>query len=310
MTRSIIRLAACIALCLGVGLMSGWVTYPAIPTWYADLTKPSWTPPNWAFPVVWNVLYVMMGVSLWLLWDKPGDLAARRSAIVFFFVQLALNAAWSPVFFGLHLTRAALAIIIAMTAATVATIAYAWRARELAGWLLVPYLAWVIYASSLNSGIVMLNPCASAVPGGKRLCEDDEMLTFTYFAYGSNMLRERLSARCPSAKVLGHATASGYSLQFFKKSVDGSGKATLVQSAKDDVLVNGVLFEIVTGERVDLDAAEGLGQGYARDDDFRVRSEDGNEVRATTYIGTRLDRSGASAAAWLDCCDRAGRRCA
>jgi gamma-glutamylcyclotransferase len=117
------------------------------------------------------------------------------------------------------------------------------------------------------------------------------MLTFTYFAYGSNMLRERLSARCPSAKVLGRATATGYSLQFCKQSADGSGKATLVQSTKKDAIVHGVLFEIATAERADLDAAEGLGKGYARDDDFRVRSEDGNEVRATTYIGTRLDRS-------------------
>jgi tryptophan-rich sensory protein len=158
MTRSIIRLAVCIAFCLGVGLVSGWVTYPAIPTWYAGLTKPSWTPPNWAFPVVWNILYIMMGISLWLLWDKPHELSARRSAIILFFAQLALNAAWSPVFFGLHQTRIALAIIIAMVAAIVATIAYAWRAHDLAGWLLVPYLGWVIYAASLNSGIVILNP--------------------------------------------------------------------------------------------------------------------------------------------------------
>src|SRR6476659_5518341 len=158
MTRSIIRLAVCIAFCLGVGLVSGWVTYPAIPTWYAGLTKPSWTPPNWAFPVVWNILYIMMGISLWLLWDKPHELSARRSAIILFFAQLARNAAWSPVFFGLHQTRIALAIIIAMVAAIVATIAYAWRAHDLAGWLLVPYLGWVIHAASLNSGIISLNP--------------------------------------------------------------------------------------------------------------------------------------------------------
>lgn len=117
------------------------------------------------------------------------------------------------------------------------------------------------------------------------------MVTFTYFAYGSNMLTERLCARCPSAEVVGRATGDGYSLEFCKQSADGSGKATIVQSAKDGAVVHGVLFEIATAERDNLDAVEGLGQGYARNDEFRVRSAEGNEVRATTYIGTRLDRS-------------------
>jgi tryptophan-rich sensory protein len=158
MTRpSIIRLVVCLALCLGVGFVSGGVTAAEIPTWYASLTKPSWTPPNWAFPVVWNILYAMMGVSLWLLWDRSTDAPARRTAITLFLLQVALNAAWSPVFFGLHQTRWALAIIVVMSITIAATIVAAWRPQRIAAWLLIPYLAWVVYATSLNAGIVMLN---------------------------------------------------------------------------------------------------------------------------------------------------------
>lgn len=155
--RSIIRLLVCLALCLGVGFASGSVTYPEIPTWYASLVKPSWTPPNWAFPLVWNILYTIMGISLWLLWDRGRDAAATRTAIILFLVQLILNAAWSPVFFALHQTRAALAIIVMMVIAIAATIVAAWRTQRVAAWLLIPYLAWVVYAASLNAGIVALN---------------------------------------------------------------------------------------------------------------------------------------------------------
>ena len=155
--RSIIRLIACLALCLGVGFMGGIITSSEITTWYAKLIKPSWTPPNWVFPVVWNILYAMMGVSLWLLWDRGREGLARNTAIVLFLVQLALNAAWSPVFFALHQTRAALAIIILMTIAIAGTIVAAWRTQGAAAWLLMPYLAWVIYACSLNAGIVVFN---------------------------------------------------------------------------------------------------------------------------------------------------------
>jgi translocator protein len=154
---SAIRLLACLALCLAVGVLGGLVTYPEIPTWYASLNKPSWTPPNWAFPVVWNILYAMMALSLWLLWDRTPERGARSSAIVLFCVQLALNAAWSPVFFGLHQTRFALAIIIALTIAIAMTMVSAWRINKPAAMLLVPYLAWVAYASTLNAGIVVLN---------------------------------------------------------------------------------------------------------------------------------------------------------
>jgi tryptophan-rich sensory protein len=154
---SFFRLIASLALCLGIATLSARVTYPQIPTWYASLLKPWWTPPNWAFPLVWTVLYVMMAVSLWLLWDRAADTAGRRSALTFFFLQLVLNAAWSPVFFGLHRPAAALAIIVLLVATIAATILAAWHTQRMAAWLLVPYLAWVLYATSLNLGIVALN---------------------------------------------------------------------------------------------------------------------------------------------------------
>jgi benzodiazapine receptor len=162
--RSTIRLIGCLALCLGVATINGSVTYPEIPTWYASLTKPSWTPPDWVFPLVWSFLYVTMGISLWLLWDRAADTASRRLAIALFFVQLALNAAWSPVFFGLHQMRAALVIIVLLVVAIAATIVAAWRTQRMAAWLLVPYLAWVVYATTLNAGLVVLNAGSSASP--------------------------------------------------------------------------------------------------------------------------------------------------
>jgi tryptophan-rich sensory protein len=121
------------------------------------LAKPWWTPPNWVFQLVWSALYVMMGVRLWLLWDRAADTARRRTVITLFFLQLVFNAAWSPVFFGLHDTRTALAVIVLLAAAIAATILTAWRTQRMAAWLLVPYLAWVVYATTLNAGIVALN---------------------------------------------------------------------------------------------------------------------------------------------------------
>jgi len=156
--KSALRLAASIALCFAVAYAGAHVTYPEIPTWYAGLSKPTWTPPNWTFPVVWNALYLMMAVSLWLLWDRSAPSKTRSIAIGLFFSQLALNAAWSPVFFALHLTQVALLIIIALGVLLATTVYHALAVNRAAGWLLVPYLLWILYASTLNAGIVALNP--------------------------------------------------------------------------------------------------------------------------------------------------------
>ena len=155
--RSITRLSLSLLLCLGVGILEGLVTRPEIPTWYADLAKPSWTPPPRAFPIAWTLLYALMAVSFWRLWDLETRSPARTKAMAWFLVQLALNALWSPVFFGWHGTRAALAIIIALLIAIATAMIAAFRADRLAAWLLAPYLLWVAYATTINLGVVALN---------------------------------------------------------------------------------------------------------------------------------------------------------
>lgn len=155
--RSAGRLLLCILLCLGVGILESIVTRPEIPTWYAGLIKPWWTPQPFVFPIAWTILYVMMAVTLWRLWDRVAPSAERGKAIAWFFIQLAINAAWSPVFFGWHGTRTALAIIIALLIAVAATMAASARVDRLAAWLLVPYLIWVAYATTVNAGVVALN---------------------------------------------------------------------------------------------------------------------------------------------------------
>lgn len=155
--QSTVRFILCLALCLGVGVTAGYFTAQGIPVWYANLVKPAWTPPNAVFPVVWNILYALMGVSLFLLWDRTPAGRQRSRAVMLFLVQLALNWAWSPTFFTLHWVWAALAIIVAMALAIVLTMRAAWPVNRWAALLLLPYLAWVLYASTLNAGIGVLN---------------------------------------------------------------------------------------------------------------------------------------------------------
>lgn len=158
MASSILRLAVCLAVCVGVGFLGSRSTTPAIQNWYALLAKPPGTPPNWVFPVVWTTLYMLMAVAWWLLWDKSERTADRRKAISLFLIQLAVNASWSPIFFSAKAVGPALLIIVVMVISTVATIIHSRRVNRLAAALLLPYLAWIIYAAYLNGGVWMLNP--------------------------------------------------------------------------------------------------------------------------------------------------------
>lgn len=156
--RSALRFLACLALCFAIAALGALVTRPQIPTWYATLVKPLWTPPAWLFPVVWNILYLLMALSLWRLWERLREnVAGAERAIWLFLTQLALNAAWSPTFFGLHAIRSGLIIIVALAIVLVATIGAAFRVDRSAAWMLVPYLGWILYASSLNAAIAILN---------------------------------------------------------------------------------------------------------------------------------------------------------
>jgi translocator protein len=121
--------------------------------WYASLNKPSFNPPGWVFGPVWTALYAMMGFSAWLVWRRGN---ARRP-LTLWLLQLALNAAWTPVFFGLHWMGVALVIIIAMWLAILATILAFWKRSRAAALLLVPYLLWVGFATVLNAALWHLN---------------------------------------------------------------------------------------------------------------------------------------------------------
>ncbi|MEI8151752.1 MAG: TspO/MBR family protein [Hyphomicrobiales bacterium] len=138
-----------------VAIAGSWVTLPKIPTWYAGLNKPSFTPPNAVFGPAWTILYTMMAVAVWRI-GAPSD-PARRRAVTLFAVQLAFNAVWSPVFFGLQAPKLGLVVVAGLLVSLAATFIAFWRIDRWAGGLLVPYLAWVCYATSLNAAIVASN---------------------------------------------------------------------------------------------------------------------------------------------------------
>jgi translocator protein len=141
-----------LAACFLVSGISGYATAQAIPTWYANLSKPSFNPPNQVFAPVWTILYALMGIAAWLIWRMP-DSPYRTRALVLFWLQLLLNFAWSWIFFHQHLIfGAALEILVLWLAILVMTIAY-WRVYPPAAWMMLPYLCWVSFASFLNWGI-------------------------------------------------------------------------------------------------------------------------------------------------------------
>jgi tryptophan-rich sensory protein len=124
---------------------------------YAQLVRPAWAPPASLFGPVWTALYLLMALAAWLVW-RVGGFRAARTALALFFVQLALNALWSWLFFAWHRGGLALADIVVLWAAIVATLLAFWRIRPLAGALLVPYLLWVGFATALNFAVWRFNP--------------------------------------------------------------------------------------------------------------------------------------------------------
>lgn len=141
-----------------VSALGALATYPNIPTWYAGLAKPGFTPPNWVFAPVWTLLYAMMAYAAWRVLSLPADRPRRRPGLLAYAVQLALNAAWSWAFFALHAPALGLLVILALLAAIMATLELFWKLDRTAGLLLVPYLGWVSFAALLNYAILKLNP--------------------------------------------------------------------------------------------------------------------------------------------------------
>lgn len=147
-------LAACLVASFSAASM-GALFMPG--AWYDGLNKPQWNPPGWVFGPVWSTLYTMMAVAAWLVWQRGGFVAQYR-ALAWFTVQLALNAAWTPLFFGLHLPAIAFGEMLLLWVAIAATLRAFWRVSRLAAWLLVPYLVWVSFAAALNFTLWRLNP--------------------------------------------------------------------------------------------------------------------------------------------------------
>ena len=145
----------CIVAPFVAGMVGGFFTAPNIASWYDLLAKPSWTPPPWVFGPVWTTLYLLMGIAAFLVWrkEKPG----RVFAIALFFVHLVVNALWSVVFFGLRAPLYAMAVIVLLLGLIIWLMYLFAPQSRVAVWLLAPYLLWVLYASTLNLGIVLLN---------------------------------------------------------------------------------------------------------------------------------------------------------
>ncbi len=139
-----------IGVCLVAGIIGSLATFPSIPTWYATLVKPSFSPPNWLFGPVWTTLYVLMGIAMYLVWQKKGELKI-------FMLHLAVNAGWSIVFFGFRSISGGMVMIIVLWVLIVAIIKMFYRVDKTAAYLLIPYLAWVSFASFLNFSLLMLN---------------------------------------------------------------------------------------------------------------------------------------------------------
>ena len=137
----------------GVGALASIQARP----FYGQLTQPDWSPPPWLFAPVWTVLYLLMGISAWLVW-RSGGFVQNRTALTLFLAQLVFNALWSWLFFTWHLGLVALLDIAVLWTLIAATLFTFWQVRPLAGGLLVPYLLWVSFAALLNLSLWQLNP--------------------------------------------------------------------------------------------------------------------------------------------------------
>ncbi|MFY7956492.1 MAG: TspO/MBR family protein [Flavobacterium macrobrachii] len=156
--QKILRIATVILTCLAVGYISSIVTRENIPTWYADLNKPFFNPPNWIFAPVWTLLYVMMGFAAGRVWNKiDTDEKNVKKAFLFFIIQLALNALWSYLFFGLRNPMLASFEIILLWLMIYETYLQFKKIDKISGYLLLPYLAWVSFATVLTFSIWYLN---------------------------------------------------------------------------------------------------------------------------------------------------------
>lgn len=142
---------------LGIGFAASLFTRPEIEGWYATLKKPTFVPPNWAFPVAWTTLYILIAISAYLVWVKRDKSQTYKTAVLIYCLQMVFNFAWSIVFFSTHQIFGALLVIIALLVLIILNISWFHRFSKTAAYLLVPYFLWVLFATLLNLSIFVFN---------------------------------------------------------------------------------------------------------------------------------------------------------
>lgn len=152
-----VKLVVSVFTCLFAGYIGSFFTGPSIPTWYADLNKPPFTPPNGVFAPVWTALFVLMGISAYLVWHEGLRAKGVKPALILFDIQLVLNVVWSFLFFGLESPFYAFVEIVVLWVAIALTIIAFRKVSRAAGLLLLPYLAWVTFATILTFSVWRLN---------------------------------------------------------------------------------------------------------------------------------------------------------
>jgi len=153
---NVIKLVISLLLPLSVGAVAGMFTSQAVPIWYASLNRPSFNPPNWVFGPVWTTLYILLGISFFLIW-KENPTKERNVAIKIFSIQMLLNFAWSFLFFYFNLIGVALIEIILLWTSIALMIYLFYKIKPFAAYLNIPYLLWVSFATNLNAGYYFLN---------------------------------------------------------------------------------------------------------------------------------------------------------
>lgn len=170
-SNKIIKLAACIIVCEFAGILGSVFTSPSIGKWYTTLQKPFFNPPNWIFAPVWTLIFLMMGIAFYIVWEKGwqvknkilvypkflSNFSGKKKTISIFFIQLFLNVFWSFLFFGWHNIGFAFIELLILWVAILLTIVSFYRISKKAAYLLYPYLAWVTFAGVLNFSLWVIN---------------------------------------------------------------------------------------------------------------------------------------------------------
>ena len=152
-----LRILLSILICLLIGFLSGQYSSASVETWYITLDKPAFNPPDWVFAPVWTILYILMGIAGGMIWNTGIELEGVRKALLLFIIQLLLNAIWAVIFFGMQNPPLALVEILFLFLAIYLCTKEFSSLNKQAGWLMIPYLLWVGYATILNLSIVILN---------------------------------------------------------------------------------------------------------------------------------------------------------